>query len=77
MRERKADPDKRLALVLLRGSKYWDQSGHRTVPDDVLERARRRGLPGSPCGSPSSAPVRKPGEGASMKRWGSGWRRTC
>jgi transcriptional regulator with XRE-family HTH domain len=64
MRERKADPDKRLALVLLRYSKYWDQSelsreagisqnqlslyeqGHRTVPDEVLERvARAVGFP--------------------------------
>jgi transcriptional regulator with XRE-family HTH domain len=64
MRERKADPDKRLAFVLLRYSKYWDQSelsreagisqnqislyeqGHRTVPDDVLERAvRAAGFP--------------------------------
>ncbi|HEX3531404.1 MAG TPA: helix-turn-helix transcriptional regulator [Thermoanaerobaculia bacterium] len=59
MTERKGDPDKRLAFVLLRYFKYWDQAdlarearispgqislydqGHRTVPDDVLERAAK------------------------------------
>jgi transcriptional regulator with XRE-family HTH domain len=62
--ERKGDPDKRLAFVLLRYFMYWDQGdlsreagisqsqislydqGHRTVPDDVLERtAKAAGFP--------------------------------
>jgi len=53
----KADPDRRLAFILFRSFKYWDQAaysqaarisanqvsiyeqGHRTVPDDILQRA--------------------------------------